>query len=371
MNPNAIIICLIGLPASGKSLLALNIAQNLKIRKKFEPIIIIDIDRIRRELFGDNFYPEREEIVIAEKKNQIETILQNINKKKSQTKDKNNSSNLKLPLIILDDMHYLNSMRRDMLHLAKKMNAYYFSIFLDTSLETCLKWNDNREFQVPHDVIQRIANQFDKPGKKYAWDHPKMVFSPKNEKLSIFLDRLNQEFQNIFYSNSSFHQSNQQNMAITKKKSFKSNVPLNNNKNNHDSLSNNSIKHQLDLQTRELWNQIIHGYIEPEIFQKLIDLLLKLQNNNKIKSKMLHVKQESKQNPNILENNNFESIITLRNLKNVSPSFLDFFISLRKNFLIWLFQHSINTVSTEILFTFLLNSMIFKDKGSIKRKPIF
>jgi O-phosphoseryl-tRNA(Sec) kinase len=41
-------------------------------------------------------------------------------------------------------------------------------------LEQCLKWNRQRATNIDDEVILRIYQKFDIPGKKYKWDVPLM-----------------------------------------------------------------------------------------------------------------------------------------------------------------------------------------------------
>ncbi|MHA1673484.1 MAG: hypothetical protein ACTSYI_07640, partial [Promethearchaeota archaeon] len=67
----AVVLCLIGLPSSGKTYLATAIQKDTTFANLFTHIDIIDTDTIRINAFGENFQPENEPMVIEEKYNRI------------------------------------------------------------------------------------------------------------------------------------------------------------------------------------------------------------------------------------------------------------------------------------------------------------
>jgi len=89
----SILILLIGLPASGKSVLAKNLKNELKNKHGLNKIHIIDTDIIRFRLFGAEFCHTNEKFTIEEKKNEVFEKLSPGN------------------ITIVDDLHYLTSMR--------------------------------------------------------------------------------------------------------------------------------------------------------------------------------------------------------------------------------------------------------------------
>ncbi|WP_017980994.1 L-seryl-tRNA(Sec) kinase [Methanocaldococcus villosus] len=79
---------------------------------------------------------------------------------------------LKKYWVIVDDTNYYNSIRRDLIKIAKKHNKRYAIIYLKAPLDVILKRNKEREKKVPDEVIINMYNKFDPPGKKYKWDEP-------------------------------------------------------------------------------------------------------------------------------------------------------------------------------------------------------
>ncbi len=151
------LICLVGLPASGKS----NFANKLKIalEKKFENlnIKIIDPDIIRYSLTPDKFDHEKEQII----RNENLRVIWNELKKGN--------------IVISDDLNYYTSMRHELKDVAESLNLFLFIIYISTPIEICLKWNEKRGEPIPNTVIYKINERFDK-FYKYKWDIPDVMY---------------------------------------------------------------------------------------------------------------------------------------------------------------------------------------------------
>ena len=74
--------------------------------------------------------------------------------------------------MISDDTNYYNAMRRDLIEIARRNNTDYAIVYVYAPVEYALKWNRERGEPIPPEVIQRIHERFDVPGKKYRWDQP-------------------------------------------------------------------------------------------------------------------------------------------------------------------------------------------------------
>ncbi|MHA1775644.1 MAG: hypothetical protein DRO88_05610 [Promethearchaeia archaeon] len=338
-NYNAIIICLIGRPASGKSRLAKEIVQKESIRIHCYPIQVIDTDKLRLNLFGSEFNPKNEALVIKEKKHLIQQFIQ-------QHAHPQNSTSKKLPLLILDDLHYLTSMRQDIRKIAGDLHAYYMSIYLSTPLELCIKWNKerNKENQVPPSVLLKIEEKFDYPGKKYAWDRPTLTFSPKCDDLNNFLTLLETNIRQIV-----------KNSIKSAKSSIKVQKSLNGGSSHSPSTVTTKLQ-DLDLQTRRLWGRIIRGQISLQDQAKLYALLME--------------KYVSSKETTINDNNSSLSKLTSSNFStvsskevppdfsqlsklNLSSTLSEFFISQRKFFLHWIQMTDQKFSNPDKLFLFL------------------
>jgi len=162
----SVLILLIGLPASGKSILAKKLTNKLKNKYILSKVHIIDTDIIRFRLFGEEFRHTNEKFTIEEKKKEVVEKLIPGN------------------IIIVDDLHYLTSMRHEFYEICKKKRILYIPIYLSTPVSQCKKWNNLRGLPVPQKVIDEIASKFDIPGKKYLWDRTQLNFDPTSRKIS-------------------------------------------------------------------------------------------------------------------------------------------------------------------------------------------
>jgi tRNA uridine 5-carbamoylmethylation protein Kti12 len=173
-----IIIALIGLPASGKSTFAQNLAR--KLREARFIVNIIDVDIFRREIMGDQFTPLMEQQVIAKKWENIDALLEKFSDS----------------VLIIDDMHYLTGMRHAIKERAETLNGLYMAIFFATPMTKCLEWNLVRQNPVPEAVIENIQSKLDVPGKKYAWDMPAYIVNLIEKNIDNAVDEFFTVFQN-------------------------------------------------------------------------------------------------------------------------------------------------------------------------------
>jgi O-phosphoseryl-tRNA(Sec) kinase len=197
----SIIIMLVGLPASGKSNFATFLIEQFQANNQI--CSIVDTDKIRESLFGRDFIPENESQVLDQKKFQI-------------TKGVKHNQ-----FLIIDDLHYYTSMRHEIHEIATELNVPLLHIYFKTPLNRCLEWNEKRGFYIPNELIEKIDQKFDLPGKKYNWDKPDIIYNPivdipidvfnkildvikkKNQiKQTAGIDRLN-KMNSVFKSNKS------------------------------------------------------------------------------------------------------------------------------------------------------------------------
>jgi tRNA uridine 5-carbamoylmethylation protein Kti12 len=71
--------------------------------------------------------------------------------------------------VILDDLNYYRSMRRQAYTIARDMRLPYFLVHLATPEKRCLELNAARGKTIPDDVIVTDAVRFDAPGEE-SWD---------------------------------------------------------------------------------------------------------------------------------------------------------------------------------------------------------
>ncbi|TFG05603.1 MAG: adenylyl-sulfate kinase [Promethearchaeota archaeon] len=147
------LICLAGLPASGKSTFARKLKEIIEQEQKNYKSVIIDPDKIRQALFPHGFDHHEEPIVRKKNLEQIKSAL--------------NAGQI----VISDDLNYYTSMRHDLKEIADKLKLEMFIIHIETPLNTCLRWNMDRGHPIPNDLIRKINDKFDK-FDKYSWDFP-------------------------------------------------------------------------------------------------------------------------------------------------------------------------------------------------------
>ena len=147
------LICLVGLPASGKTSFAKNFKKFLEQNRDNPKVKIIDPDIIRDALTPDKFDYQQEQLVRK----------YNLGEVKKGLKEGY--------IVISDDLNYYSSMRHDLKLITEDVNLSFFIIHISTPLEICLKWNEKRGGLLPESVIKDVARKFDS-FDKYKWDYP-------------------------------------------------------------------------------------------------------------------------------------------------------------------------------------------------------
>lgn len=153
------LICLVGLPASGKTTFAYQLKEAIEKLIENFAVIIIDPDKIRNQLSPKKFDYRKEQIVRERNFKAINASL----------KDRN--------IVISDDLNYYSSMRHNLKEIADKLEIKFFIIHIATPLKTCLSWNKMRGKPIPNRIIKKVYNKFD-TFDKYNWDHPIMEYDP-------------------------------------------------------------------------------------------------------------------------------------------------------------------------------------------------
>ncbi|MFX1574158.1 MAG: adenylyl-sulfate kinase [Promethearchaeota archaeon] len=153
MHNKNFIVCLAGLPASGKTTFANKLKMFLERRLGKSKVKIIDPDKIRKSLISDKFNHREEPKVRKENLRAIEKEVQNGF------------------IVISDDLNYYSSMRHDIKKIAEKFNISFFIIHIATPLEVCIKWNKLRGEPIPNKIVKEIHKKFDY-FNKYYWDFP-------------------------------------------------------------------------------------------------------------------------------------------------------------------------------------------------------
>jgi tRNA uridine 5-carbamoylmethylation protein Kti12 len=151
------IICLTGLPASGKTTFANSLKLILEKSLANFTTKIIDPDVIRQKIAPNKFNYKLEPTVRKQNLTEVGKELTKGN------------------VVISDDLNYYSSMRHDLKNLADDFNVKFFIIYISTPFETCLEWNKKRVKPIPSKIIERIHKKFDDFGK-YNWDYPEAKF---------------------------------------------------------------------------------------------------------------------------------------------------------------------------------------------------
>jgi O-phosphoseryl-tRNA(Sec) kinase len=148
MNQFLMVLC--GLPASGKTTLA------LAIKRAVGPDVeIVTSDKWRDETYYIDWKPEKEGAV---RKKSLAQVRERIQQGKS---------------VIHDDTNYYQSMRHELYKIALERKCLFTIIHVTTSVDNAILWNAKREHsEINEDIIRKIADRFDPPGGRYLWDYP-------------------------------------------------------------------------------------------------------------------------------------------------------------------------------------------------------
>ncbi|CAB3288005.1 L-seryl-tRNA(Sec) kinase [Methanocaldococcus lauensis] len=217
------LIILVGLPGVGKTTFSKNLA---KILSKFN----IDVIVLGSDLIRESFPVWKE---------QYEEFI----RKSTQLLI---DEALKKYWVIVDDTNYYNSMRRDLINLAKKYNKNYAIIYLKAPLDILIKRNIERGEKIPNEVIKKMYEKFDEPGKKYKWDEPFLTIdTTKNFDLEDIAKKL---------------------IEKSKKTPKYEEVEKNNNK-------HNNILDEIDKKTRKIISEYIKsGKIKKDKIKDIVEL---------------------------------------------------------------------------------------------------
>lgn len=139
-----ILILMCGIPASGKSSVAYNLAQYLEEQKS----IIISMDNIREEMFGTRKCQDRGDEVYAQSVEDTLWAFEHFN------------------VVIYDATNRTRKARK---RLVKTIQKWYdcivYCVFMNTDVTIALERNKNRneDIQVPDEVIYRMASTLQSP----------------------------------------------------------------------------------------------------------------------------------------------------------------------------------------------------------------
>jgi len=142
------ILALCGLPASGKSALADAIQKAMN-----NDVEIVRTDDWRDDSYYTDWKPEKEGPV-------RQAAIKRVEKLAFEGKS-----------VIHDDTNYYTSMRHELFKIALDNRCAFAVIHVSTPIDVALKWNSERPgLRIPDNVIERINDRFDLPGRRYLWD---------------------------------------------------------------------------------------------------------------------------------------------------------------------------------------------------------
>ncbi len=134
------LILLIGLPASGKSSLARSLAEK-------GDRAIISTDTIRQDLFGDEAIQGPWLQVRTEVERRMRNAVSQIHKHSYAA-------------AIYDATNAKRSYRKEAIYLARSVGFTFIAgVWVDTPLEVCLHRNQQRDRQVPDEIILQMDRQ--------------------------------------------------------------------------------------------------------------------------------------------------------------------------------------------------------------------
>jgi len=153
-------IMMVGLPGSGKSLRAKNLAVK-------ENAIIHSSDTLRQELFGDENTQDNNEELFKELHRRIEQDL----------KGEQN--------VIYDATNISYKRRKAFLEELKKINCEKICYLVATPYEKCLDQNKSRKRQIPEYVIKKMYLSFYIPQYYEGWDKINIIWNDEEYNFDI------------------------------------------------------------------------------------------------------------------------------------------------------------------------------------------
>lgn len=147
---------LIGLPGSGKSTIAANLAEKYMAD-------IYNADSIREELYGDASIQGNPQEVFG--------------KLYMRARD---DVSIGRP-VILDNTNITKKVRKKAMNAFRNCDVRYVAVWIETNIEECKKRNASRERVVPEWVIDRMASQFQEPTLMEGFDDIVHVYEDVEE----------------------------------------------------------------------------------------------------------------------------------------------------------------------------------------------
>lgn len=161
------LILMCGVPASGKSTLAYNLAQHFEEQKA----VVISMDAIREKWFGTRKCQDRCDEIYAQSIDDTLSAFENSD------------------IVIYDATNRTRKTRRKLVETIQKYyDCLVYCVFMDTPLEVALERNAKRDksIQVPPAVIRRMYEALQPPtNEEYSYEK---IFEITPETLDIYKD---------------------------------------------------------------------------------------------------------------------------------------------------------------------------------------
>jgi len=132
---------MIGLPASGKTTLAIELQA-----------YVLSSDKIRLELFGD-------ESIQGDPKKIFDLLYQRMEEKLKEGRD-----------VVVDATNLNVRERSSAIKIAQKYGAVVIGHVMKTPIAVCIRRNDERERKVPDEVYDRMLSRYETPTIEEGFD---------------------------------------------------------------------------------------------------------------------------------------------------------------------------------------------------------
>lgn len=160
-----IMIMMVGLPASGKSTYAKELAKEIDAQ-------ICSSDEIRKELYGDENSQKNNKRVFSVLHSRVKEHLKNgVN-------------------VIYDATSINSAGRKSFLLELNNIPCIKRCVVMATSFKECCKMNEKRNRTVPFDVIKRMRANFSTPTSLEGWNEITFVFRDENNSKKKPIDYL-------------------------------------------------------------------------------------------------------------------------------------------------------------------------------------
>lgn len=160
------IVVLCGIPGVGKSTFSVKLRNVLNSSFESNLCAIVEFDN----LFETNQNEEKSNSIIFDPNLWQNTRMQSLLSTESEIQRCINDNEDRI--IIIDDNMYYRSMRRSFFQIARKYEAGYIQIYLNSSLSNILSNNKNRPQHriVSEEIILNMLQKFEVPNKDLYWE---------------------------------------------------------------------------------------------------------------------------------------------------------------------------------------------------------